>query len=129
MAYKNQQPSRLPFLWWLPIGKVPEISAGDLQQWLQQGRRVQLIDARTALEYQQGTIQGARFAPLTQMPGSVSGLPLNPDLPVVALCLSGHRSLPAVRWLRSRGIEAYSLAGGVTAWKAAGYSLQAPPDA
>lgn len=126
MANKDRAPRSLPFLWWLPFGKVPEISSADLHQWLQQGRPVQLIDARTDWEYQQGTIHQARFAPLTQMPGSVSVLPFEPDVPVVALCLTGHRSLPAVRWLRSRGYEAYSLEGGVTAWKSAGYPLQPP---
>jgi rhodanese-related sulfurtransferase len=31
-----------------------------------------------------------------------------------------------VRWLRARGLEAYSLQGGITAWKAAGYPLESP---
>ncbi len=42
---------------------------------------------------------------------------------MVVLCLSGHRSLPGTRWLRARGYEAYSLQGGILAWKKAGYEL------
>ncbi len=117
----------LPFLWWLPLGAVPEITPEMLHQWIQTARPVQLIDARTVLEYQQGTIAAARFAPLTAMPGSVKQLDFIPSQPVVALCLTGHRSLPAVRWLRANGYEAYSLRGGVSAWRSAGYPLQKPP--
>lgn len=118
----------LPFLWWLPVGRVPEVSPQELHRWLEEGRPVQLVDARTSLEYDQGTIAGARHAPLTGMPGSLSRVPIQKDCPVVMLCLSGHRSLPGTRWLRARGIEAYSLKGGILAWRGAGYSLDEPPD-
>lgn len=113
----------LPFFWWLPIGAVPEISADELNRWLSEDRPVQLIDARTAIEYHQGTIKDAAFAPLTEMPDSVKRLKFDPEIPVVALCLTGHRSRPAVRWLRANKINAYSLKGGITQWKAAGYEL------
>jgi rhodanese-related sulfurtransferase len=118
----------LSFLWWLPVGRVPEVSPQELHRWLEEGRPVQLVDARTGLEYGQGTIAGARHAPLTGMPGSLSGLPIEKDRPVVMLCLSGHRSLPGTRWLRARGIEAYSLKGGILAWRGAGFGLDEPPN-
>jgi rhodanese-related sulfurtransferase len=56
----------------------------------------------------------------------MQSLNLSPEVPVVVLCLSGHRSLPGVRWLRARGFEAYSLRGGVLSWKKAGYQLNQP---
>lgn len=113
-------------LWWLPIGKVPEVSPKQLNEWLKNGHNVQLADARTLVEYQQGTIGQAVHAPLTEMPGSLERLPLDPNRPVVMLCLTGHRSIPGTRWLRARGFEAYSLQGGVTAWKKAGFSVKKP---
>ena len=119
---------RLPFLWWLPIGKVPEIGPDTFNQWLEDGRPLQIVDARTTMEYEQGTIANARHAPLTSMPASMEQLNLNGDGPVVVLCLSGHRSRPGTRWLRARGVEAYSLQGGITAWKRAGFSLHSPLD-
>jgi rhodanese-related sulfurtransferase len=117
---------RLPRLWWLPAGRVPEIKAEDLKQWLDEGRPLQLVDARTALEFRQGTIADALHAPLTEMPGSIQRLDLQTGVPVVVLCLSGHRSLPGTRWLRARGYEAYSLQGGILAWKRAGLDLNPP---
>jgi rhodanese-related sulfurtransferase len=111
---------------WIPLGQVPEVDPQDLHDWLSKGRPVQLVDARTGLEYQQGTIGEARHAPLTEMPGSMERLPLDPARPVVMLCLSGHRSRPGTRWLRARGFQAYSLKGGVMAWRRAGFSLNRP---
>ncbi len=117
---------KLPSLWWLPVGRVAEISPEELQRWLQEGRPVQIVDARTGPEYNQGTIGDARHAPLTDMPGVMERMRFDPDQPVVVLCLSGHRSRPGTRWLRAKGIEAYSLKGGVAAWRLKGYGLKKP---
>ena len=112
--------------WWLPSGKAPEIEPHEFSEWLQNGKAVQVVDARTTLEYQQGTIHNAQHAPLTEMPGSMERLALDPDRVIVVLCLTGHRSLPGTRWLQAQGYQAYSLQGGLTAWKRAGYKLEKP---
>lgn len=121
---------KLPFLWWLPFGGVPEIEPKKLRDWLDEGRTVQIVDARTGLEYQQGTIGDARHAPVTGMPAVMEQIaldkeqPLDKAHPVVVLCFSGHRSRPGTRWLRARGFQAYSLKGGVMAWRLAGFPLE-----
>lgn len=115
--------------WWAPIGWVPEITPLALKQWLEEGRPLHLVDARTLLEYRQGTLPGARHAPVTGMPASLEALDLSADRPVVVLCLSGHRSRPGVRWLRARGYEAYSLQGGLLNWLRDGYRLTPPETA
>jgi len=107
--------------WWLPIGPAPGVAPDELKRWMDEERPLQFVDARTALEYQQGTLGNARHAPVTGMPASLQALPLDASIPVVVLCLSGHRSLPGTRWLRQRGYQAYSLEGGLLAWRQAGY--------
>lgn len=114
--------------WWLPFGRVPEITPQELQQWLAEGHPLQLVDARTELEYRLGTLRTARHAPVTETPQALELLRLDRTRPVVVLCLSGHRSLPGTRWLRANGYEAYSLKGGLLAWKKAGYTLDPPPN-
>ena len=116
---------KLPFFWRLWLGRVPEVSPQEFHAWLADGRAVQVIDARSRGEYLGGTIGQARHAPVTRMPTSIERLNLDPARPVVVLCLSGHRSLPGTRWLRAQGFEAYSLQGGVMAWKRAGYPVEA----
>jgi rhodanese-related sulfurtransferase len=117
---------RLNRFWWLPFGKAPKVTPDQLKQWLDEGVPLQLVDSRTDMEYSQGTIDSARHAPVTRLPGSVDRLNLDPNKPVVFLCLSGHRSLPGTRLLRSRDMEAYSMSGGITAWKLKGYPLKKP---
>jgi rhodanese-related sulfurtransferase len=115
---------KLNFLWWLPFGSVPEITTEQLHRWLEEGRPVQLVDSRTGLEFGQGSLNGAQHAPVTELPGAIDRLDLDPQRPVVLLCLSGHRSRPGTRLLRARGFEAYSLEGGIMAWRQAGYLLE-----
>jgi len=48
------------------------------------------------------------------------GLGLAAGTAVVAICLSAHRSPPAVRLLQAAGFEARQLEGGMVAWSSAG---------
>jgi rhodanese-related sulfurtransferase len=114
---------KLSFAWRLPFGRVPEVTPQELKAWLDEKRPLQLVDARTTAEFRQGSIARAQHAPVTNLPGALDKLKLDPSRPVVVLCLSGHRSLPGTRLLRSRGYDAYSLQGGILAWKSAGFSL------
>jgi rhodanese-related sulfurtransferase len=109
---------RLP--WWLPFGEVPGIAPASLSSALQAPRPPLLLDVRTALEFSAGHIEGAVSAPITSLAGRLPQLGLDPSRPVVAICLTAHRSIPAVRLLRAQGLEASQLAGGMLAWRAAG---------
>lgn len=107
---------KAPALWWLPFGPVSEIPPEQLQRWLDEGKPVQLVDSRTPVEYRQSRIDGARLAPVTDLPEAIDRLELDPARPVVVICLSGHRSRPGTRLLRQRGYQAFSLKGGMLAW-------------
>lgn len=114
------------FVWRLPFGRVAEVTPQELKTWLDEKRSLQLVDARTTAEFRQGTIGRAQHAPVTDLPQAIEQLNLDPSCPVVVLCLSGHRSVPGTRLLRSRGFEAYSLKGGILAWRQAGFPLSVP---
>jgi rhodanese-related sulfurtransferase len=109
---------RLP--WWLPFGAVPEIAPAALSGALAAARPPQLLDVRTPQEYAAGHVDGAVSAPITSLAERLTQLGLDPARPVVAICLTAHRSIPAVRLLRAQGFEASQLAGGMLAWRAAG---------
>jgi rhodanese-related sulfurtransferase len=106
--------------WWLPFGRVPERSPAELVAALSGPRPPQLLDVRTAAEHAAGHIAGAVSAPITGLAGRLDALGLDRSRPVVAICLSAHRSIPAVRLLRAAGHDAAQLAGGMLAWRAAG---------
>jgi rhodanese-related sulfurtransferase len=102
---------------WLPFGSVPEISAQDLQALIQAGN-VQLVDVRTSEEWRRSHIPGAINLPIHHFSkDQVNNLSLQQNKPVVAICLSAHRSVPGVRQLQAMGYsEVFQLAGGMKQW-------------
>ena len=101
---------------WLPFGRVPEISSKELHQRLEK-EVLQVLDVRTHHEWAQGHIPGAISVPITQLAGRLSGLPFDKMEPVAVICLSAHRSIPAVRVLTNEGYRNVSqLEGGMKVW-------------
>jgi rhodanese-related sulfurtransferase len=107
---------RLP--WWLPFGRVAEIPPTELVERLKRKPWPQILDVRTQAEFRIGHVRGALNVSVTALASRVDSLKLDRERPVVAICLTGHRSVPAVRLLRQRGYDAVQLAGGMTAWRA-----------
>jgi rhodanese-related sulfurtransferase len=103
--------------WWLPVGRVPEVSAFRLREQLSGPAAPQILDVRTAAEWRRSHIEGAVSVPIQTLGRRLPELGLDPAQPVVAICLSAHRSIPAVRLLRSRGFDGVAqLQGGMLAW-------------
>lgn len=80
--------------------------------------RAVLIDVRSTQEWRSGHAPQARHLPLDRLQNSASAL--EKTRPVIAMCQSGVRSAAAARQLASQGFEAYSLRGGMGAWRQAG---------
>ena len=107
--------------WWFPFGSVDEISPRELHSKLMNdGVDLQLLDVRSSVEFAESHIANAQSMPITALPQNLAALDLDPNRPVVAICLSGHRSVPAYRLLkRAEFSQVYSLSGGMLAWWAA----------
>ncbi|GGB64378.1 rhodanese-like domain-containing protein [Shewanella inventionis] len=102
---------------WLPFGDVPEMDAKSVFQHLEDNN-IQIVDVRTALEWDKSHIKGAINLPITHyFADSVKQLQLNKDHLTIVICLSAHRSIPAVRKLKLSGFkEVYQLKGGMLSW-------------
>ena len=113
-------------LWWLPFGKVSEMSVVELDIMRKHGSaRPQLIDVRTSMEWQSGHIAGAIHVPITELGSRIASLQLDGTRPIIAICRSAHRSIPAVRMLRRHGFRnACQLQGGMLAWWQAGLPVE-----
>lgn len=93
-----------------------EVSADVLDRWRQSGVPHVLIDVRESAEHAESHIDGARLVPLSRVP--VEAPTLSRAVPVVVYCRTGMRSGRAAAQLRSLGVDARSLAGGIDAWHA-----------
>jgi rhodanese-related sulfurtransferase len=97
---------------------VPEIDSDALYTMLRDGT-VNLVDVREADEYARERIIGANLMPLSKFQAS----DLNQEKDLVITCRSGQRSAQAVMYLRQQGFNRVSNhAGGILAWKKAGYA-------
>lgn len=88
----------------------------------------QLLDVRTAGEYQSGHIKSAMQADwLNKQQFADRVQYLDKSKPVLVYCASGVRSAAAAKWLKENGFANVSnLKGGLTAWKMEGRPIEAP---
>jgi rhodanese-related sulfurtransferase len=73
-----------------------------------------VLDVRETGECLAGHVPGTRLMPLAQVFARQSELPH--DVPIYVICATGNRSKTAADWLRGRGFDAVSVAGGTQAW-------------
>lgn len=81
---------------------------------------VQIVDTRGVKPFMNFHIAGSMNYPEEHLREVLeSGVPFARTSPVLVVCPMGDRSLLLAAVLRQRGIEAYSLAGGLMAWRQA----------
>lgn len=85
------------------------------------GAGLVLIDCRTTGEWNTARIEGARLIPLDQFAARVGELEAAAAAggrAFVVHCHHGVRSMKAALFLKQRGLEARSMAGGIDLWSA-----------
>lgn len=117
MTHSQSLTNRL--FWWVPFGKVPEIAPTELAEKMNNPAFCpQLLDVRSHKEWKNGHLSGAVSIPITQLRSKIDTLSFSQEKPVVTICLSAHRSIPAVRLLQRHGYQnVVQLAGGMNAWR------------
>lgn len=101
-----------------------EIETESLQGWLAEGTPVTILDVRPVDQRQEWGIPGSLHvdAHNALRAGDVSALAavdLPEERPVVTVCAAGNTSKIAARQLEQRGLEVFSLRGGMKAWSLA----------
>jgi rhodanese-related sulfurtransferase len=80
-----------------------------------------LVDVREPSEYVAGHIAGAALIPMSRFTSQLGEI--DKARPVYVVCASGNRSAAMTDLLVANGYEAYSGAGGTTAWARSGRPL------
>lgn len=108
------------------------ITPAELQARIARGETIDLIDVRTALEWNAGHAIGARHVPLGQLDPAavVAARKGRPDDPVYVICASGARSAAAcAAFARAGFAQAVNVEGGTSAWSRAGLPMERKPGA
>ena len=102
--------------WSLPTSTTQQITVHELDAMRS---RVQLIDVRRIGEYRDVHAEGAKHFALHELEAKAERL--DPSQATAVICASGYRSTIATSILERHGFRRlYNVAGGTTAWRAAG---------
>ena len=98
------------------------IDARTLRDMLERGERVTVVDVRKRKKHAQGSIPGSvNFDAYDALHAgderAMEGLELPEGARVVTFCNRGTSGAMAAEQLRRRGYEAFTLEGGMEAWK------------
>ncbi|QPK64655.1 rhodanese [Methylomonas sp. LL1] len=94
---------------------ITQCTALQLQQRLENGDSVLLLDVREPNEFAFAHIQGSLHIPLRQLPERSQELDSAQD--IVVICHHGMRSQQACLFLEQYGFDRlYNLKGGIDAW-------------
>jgi sulfur-carrier protein adenylyltransferase/sulfurtransferase len=92
-----------------------EITVEELNQRLQRGEKLFILDVRNPEEFEICRIPGSKLLPLPQLPQRFGELPKDQEL--LVHCKSGMRSAKAIAFLRQQGFKKLrNVQGGILAW-------------
>jgi rhodanese-related sulfurtransferase len=104
---------------------VPHIGPETLENWLRQGREVQVFDGRSATEYAKMTIPGSRCMPNGELAHRWDVIVGKATRPVVVNCAGRTRSIIGAAGLILTGAsEVYALQNGTQGWALSGRVLE-----
>ncbi len=81
-----------------------------------------VVDVREPAEYVAGHVPGAALVPMGQLASRLGDL--DRTRPVYVVCASGNRSATMTDLLVAAGYDAYSVAGGTSAWAWSGRPIE-----
>lgn len=94
---------------------MKQITAKDVEELLQEGKQLNIVDVREADEVAAGKIPGAIHIPLGLLEFRMHELDKSKEY--ILVCRSGGRSGRACQFLDSYGFNIINMAGGMLAWE------------
>lgn len=101
-----------------PLATTPQLSPAGARAAVDEG--IRLLDVRTDEEWRAGHVEEAIHVPAEHLQDRVAEVP-DRGTPIAVTCATGYRSTVAASILERSGFShVHNLAGGMTAWQAAG---------
>ncbi len=99
------------------------LSPQEAKALIETRKNLVLVDVRSPEELYEGSIPGSQLMPFSELAQGRMTLPTGK--PLLLICAVGGRSYAVGQYFSGKGYgEIYNLAGGISAWKAAGLPLQ-----
>ena len=109
----------------LKTGHIGQLSVEELHKMSTGDQNMTIVDVRAPSEYQTFHIEGAVNIPAPDLRERYSEL--DPAIPIVLICSTGHRSSLSASILQQHGFtDVFNGAGGMTAYATAGYGQECP---
>ncbi|MBE1553086.1 rhodanese-like domain-containing protein [Sporosarcina limicola] len=94
---------------------MKEITTIEVQNLIEKGEQLHVVDVREADEVAAGTIPGAIHIPLGDIPARISELDVSKSY--ILICRSGARSGRATAFLTEKGYDVANMVGGILEWE------------
>jgi rhodanese-related sulfurtransferase len=105
--------------------RVREISVEEVKRKLDAGQRFRFIDVREDHEWQQDHAAGAEHLGRGIIERDIETVAPDKEAEIILYCGGGYRSALAADNLQRMGYrQVYSMAGGIRAWREAGYPME-----
>src|SRR5690242_19580317 len=103
---------------------MKEMDVETLRTWLEEDRPTLVLDVRSTTEREEWAIPGSVHVDAydelkKRNPHALDAVAPSDGIPVVTVCGAGRVSQIAAEFLEARGVEVYSLVGGMKAWSLA----------
>ena len=95
--------------------EMKEITPEEIQQKLEKGEKLELIDVREDDEVEAGMIPQARHIRMNEIPDNLDAL--DKDKETIFICRSGGRSGNVCAYLQERGYNVVNMTGGMLEYK------------
>ena len=110
--------------------RVKEQTVSEVKARLDRGEEVHFIDVREDREFAADHAKGARHLGKGIIERDIETVSPDKEAPIVLYCGGGFRSVLAADALQQMGYSnVISMAGGIRAWREAGYPLNKPSPA
>jgi rhodanese-related sulfurtransferase len=105
--------------------RVRECTATEVKAWLDRGAPFHFLDVREDQEFAKDHARGARHLGKGIIERDIEAVAPNKQDHIVLYCGGGYRSALAADALQQMGyVNVISMAGGIRAWREAGYPME-----
>lgn len=97
--------------------KAAQVKSENLEKWIKENNPT-IVDVRAPIAYDLKHIEGSLNIPVDTFKTLIeNGMPFPQNKPILLACAVGEKTEHYAAYLQSKGYDAYSLEGGIMAWK------------